>query len=77
MKTFDLPRVSPPPPPPEPKVCVACKSFRAECLVPVGEASAPMCWVCAHHVVEHDCKLEGVIEAWCECSPLSIYPHRR
>lgn len=76
MKLSGLKRVPPPPPAPERKICVACKTFAAECIVPVGEASAPMCWVCAHHVVEHECPPHEAGTAECECSPHEIYPHR-
>lgn len=75
-KAFDLERVPPPPPPPEPKLCVACQGFRAECLAPVGEGSVALCWLCAHHVVDHECKLEDAPEAECECLPHQIYPGR-
>lgn len=75
-KAFDLPRIPPPPPAPEPKLCLACKAFRAECVAPVGESSAPMCWACAHHVVEHDCPPHLAAEARCECLPREIYPYR-
>lgn len=74
-KAFDLKRVVPPPPPPV-KICMACNAFRAECLVPVGEASAPMCWLCAHHVVDHECALHEAATAECECLPHEIYPGR-
>ncbi len=76
MKTFELKRVPPPDPPPPPKLCVACKGFRAECIVPVGEASAPMCWICAHHVVDHNCAPHDAATAECECLPHEIYPSR-
>lgn len=76
MKTFGLKRVPAPPPPPEPKTCVACKAFRAECVVPVDESSAPMCWLCAHHVVDHDCAPHEAMTAECECLPHRIYPGR-
>jgi hypothetical protein len=76
VKTFDLKRVPPPPPQPDAKLCVACKGFRAECIVPVGEASAPMCWLCAHHVADHDCAPGDAATAECECLPHEIYPGR-
>lgn len=76
MKAWDLPKIPPPAPPPEPKMCVACKGYRAECVVPVGEASAPMCWLCAHHVVDHGVAPELATTAECECLPHQIYPGR-
>lgn len=77
MKAFELKRIAPPPPPPEPKLCVACKGFRAECIVPVGEGSAPMCWLCAHHVADHECAIHDAATAECECLPHEIYPGRQ
>lgn len=74
MKLGGLPRIPPPPPPPEPVVCVACRTMRAECEAPVGEGTAPMCWVCAHHVVQHGATLEEALEYECDCSPWEIYP---
>lgn len=76
MKAWDLPRIPPPPPPPEPKMCVACKGMRAECVVPIGESSAPMCWLCAHHVVDHGCEPHEAVTHECECLPHQIYPGR-
>lgn len=75
MKTFDLERVVTPPAP-VPKLCVACKGFRAECVVPVGKASAAMCWLCAHHVVDHGCEPYRAMTAECECLPHQVYPGR-
>lgn len=54
--------------------CVACKAFTAECLVPVGEAAVPMCWLCAHHVIDHDTLVHEALEARCECTPEDVYP---
>lgn len=76
MKLSDLKRVPPPPPAPERKLCAACKGLAAECYCPVGEASAPMCWLCAHHVVDHGAELYEAATAECECLPHQIYPHR-
>lgn len=56
--------------------CGACGTFAPECLVPVGELAVPMCWLCAHHVVEHDAPLAAAHCAECECTPREIYPHR-
>jgi hypothetical protein len=58
----------------EKKVCLACKSFVAECQAPVGEGSAAMCWECAHQVVEHDVPLHEAMTARCECTPDQVYP---
>jgi hypothetical protein len=62
--------------PKKPRTCVACKAFVAECMAPVGEGSAAMCWLCAHHVVDHDVSLHEAAEARCECTPDQIYPER-
>lgn len=57
--------------------CVACKgAYAAECNVPIGDGSAKMCWLCAHHVVDHDVPLHEAMEARCECKPEDIYPAR-
>lgn len=61
---------------PEWKMCVACKAFLAECFVPVGEASAQMCWLCAHAVADHDCAPHAAATHECECAPWQIYPNR-
>lgn len=58
------------------RVCVACQAFVAECMAPVGDGSAPMCWLCAHHVVDHDVPLHEAAEARCECTPEQVYPVR-
>ena len=57
-----------------PKICVACKSFRAECHAPIGEDSAALCWLCAHHVVDHEAALHEAATAQCECTPDQVYP---
>lgn len=73
---WNLPKVPPPPPPPEPKPCAACKGMRAECVAPIGESSAALCWLCAHHVVDHECTLESAVTNECDCLPHEIYPGR-
>lgn len=65
------------PPPPEKKTCAACKSFAPECLVPVGELAVAMCWLCAHHVVEHDASIGDAPAGRCSCLPHDIYPGRK
>lgn len=60
----------------ERKACAACKTFAPEVLVPDGDAAVPMCWLCAHHVIEHGTALEHAHCAECECTPQEIYPHR-
>lgn len=75
MSLRDLKRVLPPKPVAR-KACVACGAFAAECEVPVGEGAAPMCWNCAHHVVDHGVPLHEAMTAECECTPDQIYPDR-
>lgn len=75
MKLADLREVKHPKPA-EPKACLACKAFIAECVVPVGEGSAPMCWLCAHQVVDHNVPLHEACTAECECTPDQVYPVR-
>ncbi len=58
------------------KACMACKAFAAECLVPVGDGAMPMCWLCAHHVIDHESPIHEACEARCECHPHQIYPGR-
>ncbi len=76
MRAFNLPRITPPPPPPEPETCGACKAYRAECVAPVGEGSMALCWLCAHHVVDHGVAPGLATTAECECTPDKIYPGR-
>lgn len=76
-KLGDLPRVKQPEPKPvEWKMCRACKAYKAECYVPIGDVSAQMCWLCAHAVVDHDCPLHEAATHECECLPHEIYPNR-
>lgn len=62
------------PPPPEPPTCVACRSFKPEVLVPHGAGAIGMCWLCAHHHVDHGVRLELAHSGECECLPTEIYP---
>jgi hypothetical protein len=64
------------PPPPAREACWACQTFTPECLVPVGDEAVPMCWLCAHHVTEHDTDASAAHCAECACPPQAIYPHR-
>lgn len=75
MKIEDLERINKPVARPV-KSCVACKAFAAECIVPIGEASAAMCWICAHHIIEHECRITEAGSAKCKCPPHKIYPDR-
>lgn len=61
--------------------CPACRTFAPECVIP-GEmlnqpgAGVPMCWLCAHAVIEHGGTLDDAHErvAACKCSAHDIYP---
>jgi hypothetical protein len=55
--------------------CVSCRTFAPDCLVPVGDdESVQMCWLCAHHVVEHEVAVHHAHAGECECVPGNIYP---
>ncbi len=64
------------PPPPERVACRACRTFAPECLVPVGDDAVPMCWLCAHHVTEHNAPPNAPLAVECKCPAHEIYPHR-
>lgn len=64
------------PPPPPKEACAACEAFAPTCLVPVGDAAVPMCWLCAHHVIDHEVAPHHANTAECECLPEQIYPNR-
>ncbi len=74
MKSHDLlPFV---PPVVEKPKCASCEVFQPEVLVPMGEGSLSMCWLCAHHVVEHNTSVQHARVGQCECSLEEIYPQR-
>ena len=76
MKIEALLLFVPPPRPPKP-TCFACKAGAPECWVPLPSALGgpqPMCWICAHHVVEHDMSPEHAHCGECEHTPAEIYP---
>lgn len=54
--------------------CASCKAFAPDCIVPVGDGGYPMCWLCAHHVVEHEVCVEHAFVGECDCGPDDIYP---
>lgn len=56
--------------------CVGCGAFRPECLVPDDSGALPMCWLCAHAHVDHECALSECVTHRCECLPEAIYPER-
>ncbi len=58
----------------EKPVCRACGTFSPDCLVPVDEGALPMCWLCAHHVVDHGSAVSAAHVGECECSLEEIYP---
>ena len=55
-------------------VCVSCKEFRPDCEVPHGDGTIRMCWLCAHHFIDHEQPLHLCCEAECECLPEAVYP---
>ncbi len=65
-RSRDLPRVD--------KTCRACGDWVAECEVPVLDGALPMCWLCAHQVVDHGVALHAAPTARCECLPWEVYP---
>jgi hypothetical protein len=56
--------------------CEACGAFQPECLVPDGEGSLALCWLCAHAHVDHGCELGRCAVHECECLPEAIYPEK-
>lgn len=58
------------------EACASCEAFAAECLTPIGDAAVPLCWLCAHHIVDHGCAPHRAVTAECECLPHQIYPDR-
>jgi hypothetical protein len=73
VKSHKLARFVAPPPPPKP-VCAACKAWSPEVTVPAGEGAIDLCWLCAHHHVDHGVSLRQAPEAQCECTAAEIYP---
>ena len=73
MSTDNLRRYCPPEPP-TPPACAACRAFRPEALVPDGDGCVELCWLCAHHVTEHEVALEHAGDARCKCRSGDIYP---
>lgn len=55
-------------------VCRACRAFAAECLVPVGDGAARLCWACAHMVADHGHDVADAAGARCGCPPTEVYP---
>ena len=55
-------------------VCRGCKTMAPECLVPHGDGAIPMCWLCAHHVIEHGTAVDHAYVGECECLPSEIFP---
>ena len=35
-----------------------------------------MCWICAHHVIEHGWAINEALDAKCGCLPEAIYPEK-
>lgn len=77
MKSHKLARYVAPPPPPKP-TCNACKAYAPEVIVPLGEGAIELCWLCAHHHVDHGVPLsECPTSERCEHAPHEIYPSRK
>lgn len=55
-------------------VCCGCKEFRPDCQVPNGDGILLMCWICAHHFIDHEQPLHKLLHADCECLPEAVYP---
>lgn len=73
MKSHKLARFVIPIPPPKP-VCAACKAWSPEVTMPVGDGAVDLCWLCAHHHVDHGATLDQTPTAQCECTAAEIYP---
>ncbi len=73
MRSRDLPRFVGEKPAEKP-VCRSCKTFTPDVLVPVGQGAISLCWICAHHVIEHGVPLDKAGAGECECLPEAIYP---
>lgn len=69
MKSRKLPRYHAPARGESP-ACAACRAFVPECVYQ-GRA---LCWLCAHHIVDHGCSLHAAPMGECECLPEAIYP---
>lgn len=56
------------------KGCESCHGFRPDVWVPNDDGGAdPLCWTCAHAVLEHGMKLGGHIPD-CDCPATDIFP---
>jgi hypothetical protein len=45
--------------------CVACEREPADCVAPIGDGAASMCWRCAHAIVENDATIATAAIASC------------
>lgn len=61
---------------PQPKPsCAACGAFAPECMVPFDDDTMqPMCWQCAHQVVDHGQRMTDAPSRTCKCKLEAIYP---
>lgn len=57
---------------PRPAIC-ACGVLPAECLLPHGDSSVALCWVCAHDYTEHGAK-PGELAERCDCPDSDVLP---
>lgn len=57
--------------------CASCRTFRPDVMVSTTSCThAALCWICAHHVVEHDTSVAHAHVGECECPPEKFYPDR-
>lgn len=56
--------------------CEACGAFQPECVVPNGDGTLSLCWLCAHAHVDHGAALSVCVVHECECLPEAIYPEK-
>lgn len=75
MKSHGLQRFAAPPPPPPPKCQAPQCEMAPDVVVPLGEGAINLCWLCAHHHVDHGVPLsQCATSERCEHTPDEIYP---
>lgn len=57
----------------ERRIC-ECGILLAECVLPHGDGSVALCWVCAHDYTEHGAEPGTRSGVSCGCSAVDIYP---
>lgn len=77
MKSHRLARFVTPPPPPRPRCNAPGCEMAPEVVLPLGQGAIDLCWLCAHHHVDHGVPLsECATSEACEHTPDEIYPGR-